>query len=456
MDALPIIIVQAVPTAEQQEAEALREAQLREVDVLHQHGRALINAKLYPAAIATCRRALTLAPDSSDLWGCLGAAYHDSWHLTDARRALERAVELNPDNAEAQSNLALTLGELGNVAEAEHIMRALMEIPEQRKKQRLNLSLMLLYHGDWQRGLDLYEERYGIVAQEWKLPKFHGVPYWEGEDLTGKTLYVQTEQGIGDTILFSRFIPWVKATWPTASIKLCCNHVYSNLLWEFRDICEFIPTGTLIPEGDDAFDYGVYLHSLARHANARADCVAADPGLIRRRALQQQAKVPYQLQQPLRPARKVGICWTGNPEQVANKQRSVPLETLLYLTIDPDNVLYSLQCGPGQDDIARLGVQHLIEDLNADRVNGISQDLVVCASAMLELDVVVTCCTSIAHLAGALGVPCFVMLCHEAFWAWGRNETLTAWYPSVRLFRQKHRGDWTQVVTDVAKALKEL
>ena len=230
---------------------------------------------------------------------------------------------------------------------------------------------------------------------------------------------------------------------------------YQNLFWEFREIVDFVPSGVLWPDqdGPDRYDFGVYLHSLAYFAGARADSIYPDPGYIRKRVAMQNAAAKVNMPLPPRDGcLKVGVVWTGNPENATQARRSVPIEHILHLATDPRNVMYSLQCGPGHDDLGRTGAYLLMEDLRPH----IESDLVLAGIALMQMDVVVTCCTMIAHLAGALGVRCFVMLCHDSYWAWGQQPHTTPWYPSVRLFRQKKRGDWNQVISDVSEALKEI
>lgn len=437
------------------EQTAIKTATDQEVEALTRTASGLISQRHVPAgatAVAMLRRAIALAPDNPDPWAELGVAFHSLGRFPEAIKALEKAIALDPGHNNARSNLALVNGILGNYDEAEQVMRELCEIPERRIAERIHLALMLLAKGDWERGMELYEQRVGVVAKEFRLPKL-GVPYWQGEDIADKTLYIQTEQGIGDTICFSRYIAWVKKTFPTARIKLNCHGAYGNLLWEFRHLVEFVPSGVLWPGGDEKFDYGVYLHSIAYVARTTLSSVFLDPGYIHKRVRMQYEASPLEIPKPNdRNARKIGLVWTGSAENYTQVRRSVPLELLLYLATEPRNVLYSLQCGVGKADLDRIGAHCLVEDLSG----AIEHDLVICGVAMMELDAVVTCCTSVAHLAGAIGVPCFLMLCHDPYWVWGRDPTTTPWYPSVRLFRQRQRGDWNQVIHDVAVALREL
>jgi hypothetical protein len=147
---------------------------------------------------------------------------------------------------------------------------------------------------------------------------------------------------------------------------------------------------------------------------------------------------------------KVGICWTGNPHQDRNGERSIPLELMLKLAEHPNVWLYGLQVGSGQADIERLGARDLICDLGPQLKE---RGLTVAATAILQMDLVITCCTSIAHLCGALGVQAWVVLCENPYWVWMHNRSDSPWYPSLRLFRQHKTDDWTGVMSEVRDEL---
>jgi hypothetical protein len=413
-----------------------------------------IQEKRYTVAIALLRRAIALAPNFGLAWAELGVALHALGKFEDCIFVLEKAISLIPNYENAKSNLALVRGILGDYDRAESEMRRLADIPERSSAESIHLSLMLLAKGDWEEGLRLHEWRVGGNMKEFKLPRL-GVPYWDGSDLNGKTFFIQTEQGIGDSIAFIRYVHWVKQKYPDVRIKLNVHTSYQNLFWEFREIVEFVPSGILWPDqdGPERYDWGVYLHSLAYFAGARPDNIYPDPGYTRKRVAAQNAAATVNMPLPSREGcLKVGVVWTGNPENATQARRSVPIEHILHLATDPRNVLYSLQCGPGHDDLGRTGAYLVMEDLRPH----IESDLVLTGIALMQMDVVVTCCTMVAHLAGALGVRCFVMLCYDAYWLWGKDPDTTPWYPSVRLFRQKKRGDWNQVISDVSEALKEI
>jgi hypothetical protein len=224
------------------------------------------------------------------------------------------------------------------------------------------------------------------------------------------------------------------------------------LLWEFyrAGILEFVPEEVPIPE----CDFSVVTGSLPFHAKCRLENLPPDPLYIKQRAQTQLRIGPAQIPAPMGPNPfKVGIVWTGNPAQDRNDERSVPLELLLTLAEHPNVWLYSLQVGPGQADIERLHAQELICDLGPQLKD---RGLAVAATAMMQMDLIITCCTSIAHLAGALGLQAWVLLCKSPYWIWMHDRLDSPWWPSLRLFRQSKTDDWRELVGRVRDELIDL
>jgi len=223
------------------------------------------------------------------------------------------------------------------------------------------------------------------------------------------------------------------------------------LLWKYVEagIVEYVPEGTTIPE----CDYSVVIGSLPFHSRCTLETIPADPGFIRKRAEEQMRFGKADIPPPLGPQPfKVGICWTGNPEQERNDERSIPLELMLTLAEHPNVWLYGLQVGPGQADIERLGARDIICDLGSQcRDRG----LTIAATAILQMDLVVTCCTSIAHLCGVLGREAWVVLTKNPYWVWMHDRPDSPWYPSLRLFRQTKTDDWRSVMQQVRDELFE-
>jgi hypothetical protein len=400
------------------------------------------------AAISMLRRARALQPDMPEIWSNLGLLYWRIGRLDPAEAAFRHAVALDPNKFNYQGNLGIFLGAIGQAKEAVHHLEEAMRLDPDNLGPRWDRCLLYLRQGDWALGLPEYDVRreHRGTSLYPRLP----APLWQGEDLNGKTLYVQGEQGVGDRFLFSRYFAWIKETWPDCRIKACLHDSMVNLFWEFRHIVEMLPLG--VPWPDD-LDYCVYLCSLPAIHGSTPDNVPADPGLLRKRVLDARKSTKANLPQPNLPALKVGICWTGNPTQARNHDRTIPLEMLLPLAEDPRIMLYSFQCSPGGADLKRLIAGELICDLGSDieREGWVSTGI-----ALMEMDVLVSVCTSVPHLAGALQVPCWTMLCADPYWVWSRSGDTTPWYPGMRLFRQRRLGDWKPVIAEVRAELSKL
>jgi hypothetical protein len=227
-----------------------------------------------------------------------------------------------------------------------------------------------------------------------------------------------------------------------------------NLLWEFRHFVTFMPSGTPWPEG---VDRACYLMSLPGLLGINTpEQVPPDPGLISKRVDLAVEMMGFSAPPPRTRALKVGIAWTGNPAQDRNFERTIPLDLFLKLTEDPRVVLYSFQVGHGSEMIGQLGAGQLISDLSGDLQRW---GLVGACVAMRDMDLIITACTSTAHLAGAIGAPVWTLLCHDPYWVWlqdGKERDSTVWYPSMRLFHQRTPGDWTDCMARVKSELEAL
>lgn len=401
-----------------------------------------------PTAMAMLRRALSLKPNQGETWSNMGLVLWRLNRVEEAGRALRVAVELDPNRSTFHGNLGVFLGAEGQFEEAKHHLQRSFQINPDNLSPQWDLALLNLRMGKWAEGLAGYD-----IRRAHKGPKFYPelpAPLWRGEDLTGKTIYVQAEQGIGDRILFSRYLTWLKETWPTCTVKVCLYDQMTSLFWEFRHLVTLLPHG--VPWPDD-LDYAVYLCSLPEMHGTTPTNIPPDPGLLKQRVTIQAANTRCNLPRPELPSIKVGLCWTGNPEQTRNLDRSIPLDLMMPLTEDPRLVFYSFQCSPGNADLKRLAAGDLICDLSKDLE---AEGWVGTGMALMEMDVLVSVCTSVVHMAGAMGIPCWTLLCADPYWIWSRSGTTTPWYPKMRLFRQRTLGDWTPVIDEVRSELSKL
>jgi tetratricopeptide (TPR) repeat protein len=336
----------------------------------------------------------------------------------DARAANEQVLKIDPDNSRAWFGLGTLLAEFGDYDQAiAHYNRALASWPENPDAQ-FNRSLCLLRKGDFARGLPGYEYR-------WKKKNFTSAPrkfdqpLWDGtQDLRGKTILLHAEQGYGDTIQFLRYIPHISA----GRIILEVQEPLLRLTQKnFPDIT-VIAQGQTIP----TFDYHCPLMSLMLAMGAD---IANEPYLkAAARTL------PFTSKKP-----RIGVAWSGRPTHRNDINRSIPLETFTSIFSD-DYEFTSLQKDQPLPKTAQIQIN----------------DFVDTAEIIMALDLVITVDTSVAHLAGALGKPVWVLIPAVPDWRWLLDRADTPWYPTMRLYRQPSLGDWATPLAAVRADLAKL
>ncbi len=411
-------------------------------------------------AIVEMKRAIAVLPNSRELWNNLGTFLWNARQYEEALACIDRALKLDPTFFKAFYNRALILEDTGQYEEAEKHFALSLENCTTDEKYNLTWcrSMMRLSRGDYSNAWEGYEDRIPFSRTPGASNRYpiFPAPYWQGEDITSKRVFCCVEQGLGDNILFSRFLPWlrtqVSGRTGLGKVYLCCSHEMMVLLWEYylAGTIEFVPEGVPIPE----CDYSVVIGSLPYFSKCTLENLTPDFGLIRRRANVQMRIGPAEVPKPLGPdGYKVGLVWTGNPEQERNTERTIPLELMLPLAEHPNVWLYGLQAFHGRDEIQKLGASDLICDLGGQLEK---RGLTVAATALLQMDLVITCCTSIAHLCGALGVPAWVILCKNPYWVWMRERSDSPWYPSLKLYRQTEVDNWKTIMRTVRDDLIDL
>ena len=392
------------------------------------------------AALTAARRALAIEA-SAEAHGTLGAIQWNNDDFSGAIRSLRRSLATEPHNATDWAHLGLAQSSLGRWDDAEASYERALAINPDNVAVRWNRANFRLAAGRWDSGFEDYESRIAFRGPphypRWKYPT------WTGEELNDKTIVVFAEQGVGDTILSSRYVWHLKQVYPRVRIIWFVQPRLHDLFWEFRDFVEFWPPGHPWPDAD----YAIFQMSLLRAFKARPDTIIADPGLILKRAKKGKDSIRIPESAPM----KIGIAWTGNPDMLANEQRSIPLELILSLAENPKIQLYSLQVGDGADHLRFVDCADLVRDCSPELT---TFGFAGAASLMLNLDLVLTVCTATAHLAGALGVPCWTMLSYDPYWVWLRESSVTPWYPQMKLFRQPKPLDWESVVSDVKQQLR--
>lgn len=397
-------------------------------------GVALYELKDYTAAESAHREAIAVSPGLADAHSNLGNALHAQRRYEEAVAAYRLALQLDPDHSDALANLGTTLHHSGAFEDAIATLRYAIALAPHHANAHSGLGILLLMRGDFAEGWDEYEWR--LRSTERTGPRFPERP-WCGEDLADKHIYIQAEQGFGDTLQFARYIPLL-----TAGARRITLRVHQQLVTLLR---ESLPGVTILGDRGTAepFDCDIALLSLPRLFKTRLETIPASVPYLRAPAAAVQR---WRSRLEGLAGLKIGLVWAGNPEHANDARRSLDLATLAPLFIVPGTSFVSLQVGPPAADLKKHGRgKSPIRDL-ASRLTDFEQT----AAVVSALDLVLTVDTAVAHLAGALGKPTWVLLPWVTDWRWMLEREDNAWYPTMRLFRQAKGQDWREVVDKIA------
>ncbi|MBJ6724632.1 tetratricopeptide repeat protein [Geomesophilobacter sediminis] len=416
-------------------------------EVHYNLGNVLAEMNRFGAAEACYRRALLIRPDHADAHYNLGNLLARLMRFNEAQASFRCALAARPGFPEALNNLGNLLALHQFHGEAEEYYRRALALEPGLADARWNLGLLLLALGEFEEGWELYEARYHpeIRQNPWRLPELP-FPQWGGEDLRGKSIVIWPEQGFGDEIQFVRYLPLLRER-GVARLTLVCKDELKQL---FLDSAVGADRIVALSETEqlEAHEYWCYSLSVPRHLGTRVETIPA--------------AVPYLTATPLRmrgwgerlPAAgfRVGLVWKGAPGHRNDASRSLPgLASLAPLWSVPGLAFIGLQKDAGEP-AASFPEQPLL-DLGPEL-----RDFADTAAVIAQLDLVICVDTAVAHLAGALGKPCWVLLpYHATDWRWMIGREDSPWYPGVlRLFRQEKLGEWDEVVARVRKALSEV
>jgi tetratricopeptide (TPR) repeat protein len=403
-------------------------------EVLANLGKALVATGRTDEAVSACRRAVELRPDLAEAHNNLGTALAATGRLPAAISAYEAALRLQPDLAQAHHNLSLAFYQGLRLDQAEAACRKAIQLRPEFADAHLTLGTIRFLRGDLPGAWPEYEWRWKATGRR-RPPMKLGGALWDGSDLGGGTLLLHAEQGLGDTIQFARFVS--PAARRCGRVVLYCPPELCGLLRNLHG-----PHSTAAwDQPPPAFDAHCPLMSLPRLFNTElANIPAKTPYLSADSARKTAWKSRLDGQDGL----KIGLAWAGNPAHAADRDRSIPPAELAPLGRLPGTRLISLQ--KGQAAGAGMALTDWTGELH---------DLADTAALIENLDLVVTADTAIAHLAGALGRRVWVLLPFVPDWRWMLDREDSPWYPTMRLFRQKAKGDWTWPIEEVVKALKE-
>jgi tetratricopeptide (TPR) repeat protein len=402
-------------------------------------GSALGSLGRHAEAAKAFREAITIGPACADFYAGLGLALAWTDEYAEAESCLRKALALEPQHATAHLNLAHLRKNEGQIDDAiAHYQQSLM-YGAANSLARKGLAVCHFLKGDFERGWKEYEARIELGD----VGNVHQEPLWDGRPIAGKTLVVETEQGVGDTIQFVRYLAAIK-TRAACRVVLACEPSLVKLLTGIEGADEIIPQSGSRP----FFDYWLPLLSVPHALGSMPDAapnvtsyLTADPSRV----------VRWRERLKHVGGRRIGIAWQGNPAHPYDSKRSVSLSLFEPFARLPNVTLISLQKGYGSDQTARFP-EVPVESLGDELDDG-PDAFVDTAAVMQSLDLVISVDTSAAHLAGALGVPVWLALSHVPDWRWTLSGDATPWYPSMRLFRQAKTGDWESVFGRMAWAL---
>jgi tetratricopeptide (TPR) repeat protein len=384
-------------------------------------------------ALEMFQRACLLEPASWQIRYNMGRALGLLGRFDEEIAAYKHAIELKPDAVDAYVNLGVALRDLHRFDEALKVFKKAIQIDPNHAGARTNRAQLNLLLGEFEHGWREYEWRWRDGGQQHDF----GDSVWSGDvPLTGKTLLLHAEQGMGDTLQFVRYIDLL--TGRGARLVLRVQDALLPLLKTYPGVDTVIGASADVPP----FDYHCALLSLPHALKTRAAIPGTVPYLFAHAARSATFEPLLDKRHP-----RIGVAWSGSSTHVNDRNRSMRLADLSPL-FNLDATFVSLQKEVREEDRVALAQFPLLDvSLQLD-------SFADTAALIAQLDLVICVDTAVAHLAGALGKPVWLMLAWTPDWRWGMERTDSAWYPRARLFRQTARGDWTNVVADVVAALE--
>lgn len=387
------------------------------------------------AAKSILHKALAIDAHYAEGYNTLGVIAEEENRLEEARQLLEKALHLRPVFPEAENNLGLVAWAQGRFEDARAAYARSLEARPGYIEARWNLALSELIDGEYREGWRNYEARW----RRPRAPRRFEQPLWQGEPLAGRRILLHSEQGLGDTLQFLRFVPQVIAA--GGKVILDVQRRATLLAQELDGVERVMAEGQPHPE----FDLHCPLMSLPLALGVTLDNLPAQVPYLRVPAVSRTRA--RRIGWPEDGGLRVGLSWTGSMKNALNPARSILLEELAPLFELEGIHFYSLQMSRGVEQLRAY--RNSVVDLA-----GYQNHLADAAAIVEQLDLVITVDTMVAHLAGALGRPCWTLLPFVPDWRWLREREDSPWYPSMRLFRQSQQGDWATVVAAVRVALK--
>lgn len=404
---------------------------------LNNRGAALYRLGQYEAALSNYDRAILLQPDYAEAHSNRGALLHEMSRYQEALASHDQALVIDPQYATAHCNRGMLLLDMLRHDEAMESYDKALAIDPEYAEAHWNQSLCRLRMGDFEQGWEQYEWRWKVDSIA-RLKRQFSQPTWLGEgSISGKTILLHADQGLGDTIQFCRYAQLLANQ--NATVLLEVPLPLKSLLNGLSGVQQVIGAGEALPE----FDMHCPIMSLPFACKALAESI---PSAIPYISAQQEYIEKWASRLESKQGLRIGIVWAGSSAHANDRKRSIALEKLQPL-LALDHQFFSLQKElrpTDQEFLQRSGIIHLGEEL---------QDFSDTAAVMELLDLVISVDTAVVHLAGAMGKLVWIMLPYSPDWRWPVDSDTSLWYPTATLLRQPDAGDWDGVVNAMTAAL---
>jgi hypothetical protein len=396
----------------------------------------------YEQAAGCYRRLLELSPNLPEAHYNLGSVLRDKAEFGPALTHLSRAVKLRPGYAEAWNNLALTLKNIGDLDRALTCFNHAVERAPDLAVARWNRSFVHLLKEDYLSGWKDFEWRFQIPSWKTIYPFRLKGKRWQGQYAPEAAILIHDEQGLGDTLQFVRYLPMVKQRCKTVIFET--RRELMTLLHGIEGADKLVARPTeSVPSCE--CDFYVPLMSLPGIFGTTAETVPMRRPYI---TVDPQKRVEWQDRWPKAPL-TIGLVWAGRPEHHNDGNRSCRLQDLEPLRQLAQAGFVSLQKGPAAEQIAGSWAEGRIADIGSAL-----SDFTDTAGALANIDLLITVDTAVAHLAGAMGMPVWVLIPFIPDWRWGMRRDDTPWYPKMRLFRQTEPKQWRPVIERIAHEIR--
>jgi tetratricopeptide (TPR) repeat protein len=404
-------------------------------------GNVLQKLHFYSEALSVYNQAIQIDRSFYQVWANRGLVLKELNLLNDSLSSFKNALELNPDNMEIINNISNIFKYLGQLDDAHRMLEQGLKNDPSNPKLHWNLSILYLLQGNFERGFQEYEWRWkdeevSIISGKRDFKE----PLWLGDQLlSGKTILLYTEQGLGDTIQFGRYVPLFAQL--DCKVILEIQAPLLPLFQEVSGIHQLVVRGNPLP----AFDYQCPIMSLPLAFGTRLETIPPIQPII----LDAEKLTEWQSRLGSKNKPRVGLVWSGGTTHKDDRRRSIQLKDYLGHCTD-DFEYFSLQKEIREKDTQDLqnsSVRHFADDLH---------DFADTASLISQMDLVISVDTSVAHLAASLGKPTLILIPYAPDWRWMLDRDDSPWYPTVKLYRQTTLGDWQPTLQNLFKDLADI